>query len=170
MAIPTRYDPNEKRDWSSCDVLISCVDTRSARVQFHRCIERGLGPRHYWLDLGNEEDIGNCVLGETPNPRLGRKNAQRLPMVTELFLGLLDKRLPDVNTHSCSLRLLLQSQGLYVNDVTVRFAAQILYRLFSKGQIQHHGALINLESLRVNPIPVDPIVWRRYGYGVAQAA
>lgn len=164
-AFPTRYDPNVNRDWSNCDILISCVDTRSARAQFHRYIKKRLGPAHYWLDLGNEEHVGNCILGEIPHKHRDQKSAQRLPMVTELFPELLDKRAPESNAPSCSLRISLQSQGLFINDVTVRFAAQMLYRLFTKGQIQHHGAMINLESMRVNPIPVDPLVWQRYGFG-----
>jgi PRTRC genetic system ThiF family protein len=170
MAIPTRYDANLNRDWSHCDILISCVDTRSARAQFHRFIGQEQGPAHYWLDLGNEEHVGNCVLGEIPSKRRDQKTTQRLPMVTELFPALLDKHKPESNTPSCSLRISLQSQGLFINDVTVRFAAQMLYRLFTTGQIQYHGALINLESMRVNPIPVDPIVWQRFGFGDAKKA
>lgn len=165
MAIPTRYDANVNHDWSHCDILISCVDTRSARAQFHRYIGHAQGPAHYWLDLGNEEYVGNCVLGEVPDKRSTQKSALRLPMVTELFPELLDKRAPESNTPSCSLRISLQSQGLFINDVTVRFAAQMLYRLFTKGQIQHHGALINLDSMRVTPIPIDPIAWQRFGFG-----
>jgi PRTRC genetic system ThiF family protein len=167
MALPTRYDANVNRDWSRCDILISCVDTRSARAQIHRSIGQGggQGPAHYWLDLGNEEHVGNCVLGEIPDKRRDPKAGQRLPMVTELFPILLDGHKPESNTPSCSLRISLQSQGLFINDVTVRFAAQMLYRLFTKGQIHHHGALMNLESMRVNPIPVDPIAWQRFGFG-----
>lgn len=170
MAIPARYDASVNREWSHCDMLISCVDTRSARRQFDGFIRRSLGPKHYWLDLGNEEHIGNCVLGEVPRKHRDQNPVLRLPMVTELFPRLLDKTTPEVNTPSCSLRLSLQSQGLFINDTTVRFAAQILYRLFSRGQIAHHGALINLDSMRVNPIAVDPLVWKRYGYPVAEAA
>ena len=32
-----------------------------------------------------------------------------------------------------SVRVSLASQGLFVNDVAVRFAAQLLYELFSRG-------------------------------------
>jgi PRTRC genetic system ThiF family protein len=170
MAIPMRYDTKVNRDWRNCDILISCVDTRSARAQFHRYIAQGQGPAHYWLDLGNEEQVGNCVLGEIPHKQRDQQSQQRLPMVTELFPELLNKRAPERNTPSCSLRISLQSQGLFINDVTVRFAAQMLYRLFTKGQLQHHGALINLESMRVNPIPVDPVVWQRYGFGTNKKA
>ena len=162
MALPIRYDATQQRDWSRCDVLISCVDTRAARRQFYGFIRNGHGPTHYWLDLGNEEAIGNCVLGEVPGQR--RASTLRLPLVTELFPALLKRGVPERDTPSCSVRLSLQSQGLFINDATVRFAAQILYRLFTTGRIAHHGALINLDSMRVNPIAVDASGWARYGY------
>lgn len=91
MAIPARYDASVNREWSDCDMLISCVDTRSARRQFDGFIRRSLGPKHYWLDLGNEEHIGNCVLGEIPRKHRDQNPVLRLPMVTELFPRLLDK-------------------------------------------------------------------------------
>jgi hypothetical protein len=58
----------------------------------------------------------------------------------------------------------LASQGLFINDVAVRFAAQLLYELFSNGRIRHHGMLINLDSKRSGPIDIDPQAWRRFGY------
>ena len=58
----------------------------------------------------------------------------------------------------------LASQGLFINDVVVRFASHLLYELFSKGRIAQHGVLINLDSKRSGPIEVDPLVWRRFGY------
>lgn len=170
MALPTRYDATQHRAWSDCDVLISCVDTRAARAQFQGFIRRHLGPAHYWLDLGNEEHIGNCVLGEIPGRDQHVSPPFRLPLVTELFPALLKKGSAEANTPSCSVRLSLQSQGLFINDVTVRFAAQMLYRLFTKGAIQYHGALINLESMRVNPIAVDPEAWTRFGFGAKKKA
>jgi hypothetical protein len=60
----------------------------------------------------------------------------------------------------------LASQGLFINDVAVRFAAQLLYELFSKGRLTRHGAVINLDSMRVGPIEVDPRTWERFGYAM----
>ncbi len=41
----------------------------------------------------------------------------------------LDEAVVEDNRPSCSVRMLLASQGLFVNDVAVRFAAQLLYEL-----------------------------------------
>lgn len=59
----------------------------------------------------------------------------------------------------------LAAQGLFINDVVVRFAAHLLYELFSKGGIASKNPLpINLDSKRSGPIDVDPLGWRRFGY------
>ena len=57
----------------------------------------------------------------------------------------------------------LASQGLFVNDMVVRWAAQLLYERFCGGGLLTHGALLNLRAKRCGPIEVDPMVWRRYG-------
>ena len=146
------------------DILISCVDTRRARREIHAyLLERGRYA--YWLDLGNREAEAQVILGE-PAPRL-RKDAERgprLPCVTELFPELLDPLVPDDNQPSCSVRMSLATQGLFTNDLVVRFAAQLLFELFSHGAIEHHGVLCNLSSKRTAPIAVDQEGWRRFGF------
>ena len=62
----------------------------------------------------------------------------------------------------------LAAQGLFINDVVVRFAAHLLYELFSKGRIAQHGVLINLDSKRSGPIDVDP--WGGGGLATRQLA
>ncbi len=57
----------------------------------------------------------------------------------------------------------LASQGLFINDVAVRFAAQLLYELFSKGRLDQHGVVVNLDSKRTGPIEIDPKTWTRFG-------
>jgi hypothetical protein len=99
-----------------------------------------------------------------------RENTPRLPCVTELFPELLDETIPDDNRPSCSVRMSLTTQGLFINDVAVRFASHLLYELFSKGAIAQHGVLINLDSKRCGPIEVDPLAWRRFGYEAIGAA
>lgn len=92
----------------------------------------------YWLDLGNTEASAQVVLGQGPR----RENVEanlRLPCVTELFPELLDASVPDDNRPTCLVRVSLASQGLFINDVAVRFAAQLLYELFSKGRLNQQA-------------------------------
>lgn len=164
-AYPTAYVPDAA---SPHHILISCVDSRRARASFHRAIKRGRGPSDYYLDLGNEESIGNFVLGEAREIRGG--DCPRLPIVAELFPQLLSRAGVKANTPSCSVAISLQSQGLFINDIVARTAMNTLYRLFARGHLSYHGGLINLDTLRVNPIAVDPDVWARFGYVPAKAS
>jgi PRTRC genetic system ThiF family protein len=169
-ARPWQY--GEGRDDGEPDILVSCVDSRASRRVIHRSLSgSGTCRTVYWLDLGNTESTAQAILGEPPSrPSERRVNALRLPCVTELFPELLDERIEDDNTPSCSVRMSLASQGLFVNDVVVRFAAQLLYELFSRGKIDAHGVVINLASKRTAPVDVNPDVWQRYGFGVGRKA
>lgn len=170
IAHPYRYEDRQRNSphRPSADLIVSCVDTRTARQAIHARVFEGNGHYRYWLDLGNTEATAQVVLGEAPR-RWGRHqtgHSPRLPCVTELFPELLDESVPDDNTPSCSVRMSLASQGLFINDVAVRFAAQLLYELFSNGRIRQHGVLVNLDSKRSGPIEVDVVAWRRFGYQV----
>ncbi|MDP3539135.1 MAG: PRTRC system ThiF family protein [Ferribacterium limneticum] len=164
IAHPTRYEAFETNRYSplSADILVSCVDSRSARRILHEAVFDGGGRYRYWLDLGNTEASAQVVLGQGPRRAKGEVNL-RLPCVTELFPELLDASVPDDNRPSCSVRVSLVSQGLFINDVAVRFAAQLLYELFSKGRLDQHGVVVNLDSKRTGPIEVDPKTWARFG-------
>ena len=164
-AVPQRYEvAQEARPYGrGADILIGCVDSRAARRQLHRIAFDGYADFSYWLDLGNTEANAQVVLGQPANRRTHHMGAERLPCVTELFPELLNAGLPDDDRPSCSVRMSLASQGLFVNDVAVRFAAQLLYELFSKGRIAAHGVVVNLDSKRSGPIEVDPRTWARFG-------
>ena len=174
IAKPCRYEDFRRENLYrvGADLIVSCVDTRSARRNIHAMLFENNEHWCYWLDLGNTEAAAQIVLGEAPCRRRTRTSLQppRLPCVTELFPELLDASLPDDNAPSCSVRMSLASQGLFINDVAVRHAAQLLYELFSNGRIRQHGVLLNLESKRSGPIEVDPVSWRRFGYEVEGVA
>ena len=164
-AHPMRYEEFVlgHRYAANADLLVSCVDSRSARLVLHRLAWQDAHRYGYWLDLGNTESTAQVVLGE---PQGGAASGQgpRLPCVTELFPELLDESAPEDNQPSCSVRMSLASQGLFINDVVVRYAAQLLYELFSKGRLSAHGVLVNLESKRSGPIEVDSRTWMRFGF------
>lgn len=166
-AIPRRYEEEHEghRAARDADILISCVDSRAARRQLHRLAFDPCAGYHYWLDLGNTEATAQAILGQPGRRAMSAEaHARRLPCVTELFPELLDPDAPDDNRPSCSMRMSLASQGLFVNDVVVRFAAHLLYELFSKGRIAAHGVVVNLDSKRSGPIEVDPLTWERLGF------
>lgn len=169
-ARPMRYEEyvSGRCTSANADLLISCVDSRSARRALHRLAFQGTNGSsyRYWLDLGNTEATAQVVLGEPESYPVVRRAASspRLPCVTELFPELLDETVPEDNQPSCSVRVSLASQGLFVNDVAVRFAAQLLYELFSRGRVRQHGVVVNLDSKRAGPIEIDPRTWERFGF------
>lgn len=162
-AVPQHYKPSATSD-IGCGpgLVISCVDSARARRDIHRRLFNCGSSVAYWLDLGNTDSAAQVVLGQPkPHPLPERLEWERLPCVTELFPQLLDEVQED-DTPSCSVRISLRSQGLFVNDVAVRWASQLLYELF-QGPIRHHGVLVNLAAKRSGPIDVNPAVWRRFG-------
>ncbi len=162
-AVPSHYKVPTARDYASGPaIVISCVDSAQARRDLHHSLFSRGANTEYWLDLGNTENSAQVVLGEPKSCPLPEKEEWgRLPCVTELFPQLLEERQED-NEPSCSVRISLQSQGLFVNDMAVRWASQLLYELF-QGPIKHHGVLVNLASKRAGPIDINPAVWRRFG-------
>lgn len=158
----------------AADLLISCVDSRAARRMLHRRVFHPYLHYGYWLDLGNTESTAQVVLGQGVSEGWAVRTpaAERLPCVTELFPELLDESVADDNRPSCSVRMSLAAQGLFVNDIAVRFAAQLLYELFSRGRLTQHGVIASLDAKRAGPIDIDPATWARFGYvpGVAAAA
>lgn len=164
IAHPLRYEAFQPNRYAppSADILVSCVDSRSARRMLHQAVFAGGERYRYWLDLGNTEASAQVVLGQGLRRAHG-EGKLRLPCVTELFPELLEAYVPDDNRPSCSVRLSLASQGLFINDVAVRFAAQLLYELFSNGRLDQHGVVVNLDSKRAGPIEIDPHTWERLG-------
>lgn len=155
------------------DILIGCVDTRTARREIHEMLSQLDDPLTYWLDLGNSEHDGQVVLGQPcacawydragPNP-------YRLPTVTELFPELLDRSIPEDDTPSCSVQLSLASQGLFVNDVAATYAVALLYELFAKGRLREHGMIFDLQTKVCSPLVISPKIWVRFGLTMPPAA
>lgn len=136
------------------DILISCVDTRAARRTMHAHLfsaSRYL----YWLDLGNRQHDAQVVLGQPPSRGLPLDAPDRLRCVTERYPELLDETVPEDNAPSCSVRMSLASQGLFINDFAVRHAAQILFELFSSGGLDAQGVVCNLQTKRTAPILIE---------------
>src|SRR5207253_6552922 len=112
---------------------------------------------------GNDGELRSRAAAARASAQARRERAA--PTVRHrAFPELLDDEVPDDNRLSCSVRMSLAAQGLFINDVVVRFASQLLYELFARGWIAQHGVLINLDSKRSGPIEVDPLAWRRFGY------
>jgi PRTRC genetic system ThiF family protein len=115
----------------------------------------------YWLDLGNNADSGQFVLGPPENSR-NKSVVKRLPTAAELFPELVDpKQDRKDNLRSCSALESLERQEPFVNQTLAYQALAMLARLFRYGRLNYHGSFLNLRNGRTTPIPVDPHVWAR---------
>jgi sulfur-carrier protein adenylyltransferase/sulfurtransferase len=137
------------------DIIISCVDTRTARHElvrsplFKDCV--------YWLDIGNNADSGQFVLGQPKNNR-NRKTRGRLPTVAELFPEIVTPLLDaSDDLPSCSAAEALDRQEPFVNQTLAYHALAMLARLFRHGELSHHGGFVNLATGKLAPLPLRKI-------------
>jgi PRTRC genetic system ThiF family protein len=159
-------EPNEfRRGDGRTDILITCVDTRAARrwIDYSVTTPGGMAGSCcpvYWMDLGNRAEDGQVILGQPASNKKWRNNKTRLPTVTELLPEIIKHGRED-NAPSCSLAAALEKQHLFVNQAVATCALQILWQLLRTGQIDWHGAFINLRTGRTAPLAVDPDAWER---------
>jgi PRTRC genetic system ThiF family protein len=156
--IPARLDAKRKLD--GVDIVIGCVDTRKARAAIAKCAE-DWSEVDYWLDLGNNANSGQFVLGEPLNRR-NRRHRLRLRTVAELFPEVIKAELDGDEFPSCSAAEALDRQEPFVNPTLANHALALLARLFRYGTISYHGAFMNLSSIAgAHALPIDPKYWQR---------
>lgn len=156
--IPERLDTKCRLD--EADIVIGCVDTRKARGAIAKCSE-DWSEVDYWLDLGNNADSGQFVLGEPLNRR-NRRHRLRLRTVSELFPEVIQADLDGDNLPSCGAAEALDRQEPFVNPTLANQALVLLARMFRYGTISYHGAFVSVSSIAaVQALPIDPTYWRR---------
>jgi PRTRC genetic system ThiF family protein len=136
----------------TADLIISCVDSRSAR---HGLVQSPLFKGcAYWLDIGNNAESGQFVLGQPKNNR-NRKTKGRLPTIAELFPEIVTSVL-DANDDlpACSAVEALERQEPFINQTLAYHALAMLARLLRHGELTYQGGFINLATGRMAPLPV----------------
>ena len=114
----------------------------------------------YWLDLGNNADSGQFILGEPLNER-NRKLELRLRTAGELFPEIADPTLDNDGEQSCSAAAALEKQEPFINSTLAQHALALLARLFRHGELCYHGAFINLSTSIGSRLPIDGSLWKR---------
>ena len=170
-SIPGRYEVLGGRRYPHTlpDILITCVDTASARREIGWGIEStALPPPEYWLDMGNEPQQGQVYLTQ-PASQTGILAAKhhgdmsrdaivplpgRLPNLQDIHPDIFKQGYVEDNRPSCSLAEALEEQDLFINQQMATWGMQILWTLFRHGSIEFHGYIINLQAGRVVPVRV----------------
>ena len=134
------------------DIVITCVDTASARRAIGAALAECRTVPASGMDLGTRASDGQSLIG-SPEAR-SDKRRRRLPTVLEYFPELADENLPDDDAPSCSVAEALERQSLFVNRVVASHALALLFDLLGRGSIGHAGAFMNLASGQAVPIPL----------------
>lgn len=161
-SIPTYHDPAQ--ELRGIDLLITCTDRASVRVQIGRTHQTTKGGRYLpwhdatlWLDFGNGDmSTGQAILGHLW--QWDGDQQGRLPNFFDLFPNA--HLIKDDDAPSCSAAEALRKQEFGIN----RFVADaglltVLVPLLTKGTIQHHGAFVDMAKGRVTPLMIDPAAW-----------
>jgi len=142
------------------DLVIGCVDSRAARAKIHDALTATWCGIAYWLDLGNNADTGQFVLGQPLN-RANRHKAHRLRAVSELFPEIIDPALDDDQQPSCSAAEALERQHPFINQTLANHALALLSRIFRGEPMAYHGGFLNLTSGALVALRAEPKVWKR---------
>jgi PRTRC genetic system ThiF family protein len=140
-------------------IVVGCVDTRAARAAIRDAIGKW-STVSYWLDLGNNADSGQFILGEPLNER-NHRSRLRLRSSGELFPEILDPALDDGGEPSCSAAAALERQEPFINSMLAQQALALLARLFRYGELSYHGGFINLATGTASVLRIDPQCWKR---------
>jgi PRTRC genetic system ThiF family protein len=153
QGVPEFLDEGWRRE---TDVLIGCVDSRRSRrmitstAAYENCC--------YWLDLGNNADSGQFVLGQPLNAR-NKKAHPRLLTVAELFPEIINPKLDKKDKlPACSAAEALDRQEPFLNQALAYHALAMLARLFRYGTLAHCGGFINSATGRMSALPVNSSV------------
>ncbi len=140
-------------------IVIGCVDTRAARASIRDAVSNW-STVSYALDLGNNADSGQFILGEPLNER-NRRSKLRLRTVGELFPEIVDPTLDNDDEPSCSAAAALERQEPFINSTLAQHALALLARLFRYGTLCYHGGFINLSTGIGSRLAIDTSMWRR---------
>jgi PRTRC genetic system ThiF family protein len=164
-AVPAHLEPGShiSRSYSGDDlrahIVVGCVDTRRARATIRDAVSNW-STVSYWLDLGNNADSSQFILGEPLNER-NRRARLRLRTAAELFNEICDQSLDDDGGPSCSAIEALERQEPFVNSTLAQHALALLARLFRYGEIAYHGGFVNLETGVTSVVRIDAQYWKR---------
>jgi len=164
-AVPAYLRPGTfiSRSYSGDDlrahIVVGCVDTRAARATIRDALSNW-STVSYWLDLGNNADSGQFILGEPLNER-NRRARLRLRTAAELFPEIVDSTLDNDGEPSCSAAAALERQEPFINSTLAQHSLALLARLFRYGTLCYHGGFISLATGIGSRLPIDASMWRR---------
>lgn len=161
-----QYPPRrpDKENSGPANIIITCTDNVRSRLELWRYLKdyretSGSNEKSpiYWMDFGNAQATGQVIIGTVRNKIQQPLSKEYIPVpkmnvITEevKYSTIKEKD----SGPSCSLAQALEKQDLFINSMLAQVGCDILWRMFKEGRTLYRGAYVNLNTLRVNPIPV----------------
>lgn len=161
-----QYPPRrpDKENSGPANIIITCTDNVRSRLELWRYLKdhRETSASNekspiYWMDFGNAQATGQVIIGTVRNKIQQPLSKEYMPVpkmnvITEevKYSTIKEKD----SGPSCSLAQALEKQDLFINSMLAQVGCDILWRMFKEGRTLYRGAYVNLNTLRVNPIPV----------------
>lgn len=165
-AVPDIYPAilkDARRD-NLANITITCTDNIRSRLDMWNILKavpvseyRSYETPLYWMDFGNTQNMGQAILGTVPK-KIKQPVSQLYETVSSLRVITRFVKYARVKENdsgpSCSLAEALDKQDLFINSTLAQLGCNILWKMFRHGMIEHHGLYLNLETMKVNPIPI----------------
>lgn len=163
-AMKENYTLNLKNPLTS-NIFISCVDNAKFRNNFNKWFIKlkantylaEYKTPYYWLDLGNARKKAQFVLGslKIEQPKSERFDViNKLDTIIQKFGDLLKFDTIEIQGNGCSYNAKLEEQSLFINDAISVSASDLIFELIHKKYINKHGAFLNMDNFKSNPILV----------------
>ena len=148
----------------AANITLTCTDNIASRLSLWRLLKNCRIPAYvsektplYWMDFGNGQVTGQVLIG-TIKEHIKQPTSNSFISVSKMNVITEEvdySKIKDKDSGpSCSLAEALERQDLFINSMLAQVGCEILWKMFREGRTLHRGAYLNLETLRVNPIPV----------------
>ena len=161
-AVPQRF-PIRYAELAAYDLIVTAVDQASVRARIGQAASPGADPGRppiLWLDTGNSATQAQVILGHWRSSEL----TAWIPNVFQLYPELVAVDDRAQREPSCSAAEALTRQWLPINRLVADVAQSLLWMLFREGRVAMHGALMDVRTLSVQPLRIDPQVWAGFGW------
>ena len=146
------------------NIIITCTDNIRSRLDLWRFLKncrKDTPPDHatpfYWMDFGNAQFTGQVLIGTVRNriAQPASKEFIAIPKMNVITEEVSYSMIRDTDSGpSCSLTEALHKQDLFINSMLAQAGCEILWKMIREGRTPYRGAYLNMETLRLVPIPV----------------
>lgn len=160
---PVRKTGKEDKGHTA-NIVITCTDNIRSRLDlwyFLKNCRKDTPPDHatpfYWMDFGNAQFTGQVLIGTVRNriAQPASKEFIAIPKMNVITEEVSYSMIRDTDSGpSCSLTEALHKQDLFINSMLAQAGCEILWKMIREGRTPYRGAYLNMETLRLVPIPV----------------